>query len=765
MGSSQATANTPNAQPAGRDATELLASEAARALAMAWQTGDRLTVEDMLVRHPDLAAAPQAVLRLISEELLLRREAGERIQMHEILSRFPAWRAELELLLVCHELFEEEAPPDFPQAGDECGEFVLVREIGRGSQGQVFLARQPALCDRPVVAKLTALDVAEHLSLARLQHTGIVPLYLVQDLPERRLRLLCMPFVGGASLAALSAAMQSTPLAERSGKTVADALVRCHTETTETPAVGGPALDFLRQATYEQAICWIGACLADALHFAHWRGLVHFDIKPSNLLLAGDGQPMLLDFHLARGPVAASGPPPDWIGGTQGYMPPEQAAALAALRDGQPIETPVDARADVYALAMVLDELLSGDGPSAPRGEGVDRLRRANPRVTRGLADVLAKCLAPRPLARYADAQSLADDLRRHLADLPLRGVPNRSPLELWRKWRRRRPRSAARLAAMLVSMAALVSAGWLWAADRVRESQQALLDGQRLLDRHVYQEAMVRLERGLNGLRLVPGSGALKQALEGCLHQARRAALGDELHRFVERLRFADGGTALDAEAAEAAAQSCAAFWQMRDRLANLDGPASPEVAQVRADLVDLVVFWLDLQARCPTDRLTPEAAAEVLAQAEAALGRKLVISDERSPRVAGKSLAVTAADAVSERYRLARSLLRAGDESRALDAFRRAVREEPQDFWANFYRGRCAYRLARYDEALNAFSICVALAPRQAECYYNRGLAFASLGQTPDALFDFNRAVELDPTLTTAATNRDALRRQLGE
>lgn len=748
-----------NSDAAGRDAADLQASDAARAMATAWQSGDRLSVEEVLEQHRDLATSPKAVLRLISEELFLRREAGERIEVQDIVSRFPGWHAELGLLLACHELFEEQTPPDFPQAGDKCGEFVLVREIGRGSQGRVFLATQPALCDRPVVVKLTALDVAEHLSLARLQHTGIVPLYLAHDLPERRLRLLCMPFVGGASLAAISSAMKPTSLAQRNGRTMAEALLLCQATTTETAAVGGPALDFLRQATYEQAVCWIGACLAEALHFAHQRGLVHFDIKPSNLLLAGDGQPMLLDFHLARGPVSARGPLPDWIGGTHFYMPPEQAAALAALRDGQPIEASVDARADIYSLAMVLDELLRGEGSGA----------RANPRVTRGLADILAKCLSPRPESRYADAQSLADDLRRHLADLPLRGVPNRSPLELWHKWRRRRPRSAVRLTGSLATMAVLAVASWLWAADRVRESQRALLDGQRLLDRQAYPEAMDRLQRGLDGLRTLPGSAALKQALGECLDLARRAALSDELHRFVERLRFVDGGSMLNADDRAAAVRSCAAFWRKRDRLPKLDDPVSPEAGRVRADLLDLVVFWLDLQSRSATDRLTPARAAELLNEAEAALGHSPVLAHERSLR-GGVGPPVVTADgpasaAVSQRYALARSLLRAGDEARALDEFRRAVRDEPQDFWANFYRGRCAYHLAHHDEALSAFSICVALAPQQAECYYNRGLVFTALRQTSEALFDYNRALQLDPRLTAAATNRDALGGQLDE
>src|SRR5262249_31050475 len=152
---------------------------------------------------------------------------------------------------------------------------------------------------------------------------------------------------------------------------------------------------------------------------------------------AADGQPMLLDLHLAGAPITLDTPAPLRLGGTPAYMAPEQRQAMASVSGGGAISMPVDGRADIYSLGLVLTEALYG---ALPAGMPTAYLRRRPAHVSVGLADILAKCLATRPEDRYATAAGLAEDLRRHLADQPLRGAPNRSLAERWRKWRRRRP-------------------------------------------------------------------------------------------------------------------------------------------------------------------------------------------------------------------------------------------------------------------------------------------------------------------------------------
>src|SRR5271166_3895815 len=724
--------------------------------------------EDFLARCPGL---PDLALRLIAKEARLRRELGEGVSAVEIERRLP--RA-------------QQVISAFPAVGETVGEFRLLASLGRGVWGAVFLADQPSLANRPVVLKITSRKSWEHLSLAKLRHAHIVPLYCVQDLADRDLRLLCMPYLGGTTLERFLSELGKIPIARRTGRDLLSRLDQDQTETPLSVPSQGPAQQFLSRASYLQAVCWIGACLADALQFAHQRELLHLDLKPSNVLLAADGTPMLLDFHLAQPPIRPNESMRRRLGGTPNYMSPEQWVAMMELHEGRPITSTVDGRSDIYALGVMLHEMLGGAIPFGFCPTLQMQFRRPL-QVPVGLADIVDKCLAFDSRDRYPDAAQLTEDLRRHLADLPLRGVSNRSLTERWQKWRRRHPHALGRAATTAVaSSAVMLVAGLVAGGDarqRLRGAESLLAESRNHMDSHDYPAAMCALNRGLALIdqswvlsldRPPSRSQDLRRDLRQQLALAQRTQLAKELHDLADRLRFLYGTDLAATGALRALELHLRATWEARGRiLAQLGGGLDPEIARrLRTDFLDLGILWADLRIRLASGREADARrdALRTLDEAERLFGASPVLEHERRShaealgltdlaRAATRRCAKLAPGTAWEHYALGRSLLAAGALEAAASEFDRATDLQPQDLWAQFSRGICAYRRRCFDTALSAFDVCVALSPGTAECYYNRGRAHAALGHTDLALRDYNHALRLAPTMALASLNRGIL------
>jgi tetratricopeptide (TPR) repeat protein len=222
------------------------------------------------------------------------------------------------------------------------------------------------------------------------------------------------------------------------------------------------------------------AAIADAVHHIHQAGLLHLDLKPSNILLDGDPQaaweklaPKVADFGLAvfdsnhdSAVTTMAGPR-----GTPSYMAPEQATTTHA---------PLQAAADIHALGAVLYELLTGRPPfqgTSPL-ETLDQVRsqepvpprRLNPKIPRDLETIALKCLQKSPLRRYASADALASDLRRWLGGRPIFARPA-SPFEHAWRWCCRRPAVASLNAALAATV--LISFAVLFAFYRRAEAQR----------------------------------------------------------------------------------------------------------------------------------------------------------------------------------------------------------------------------------------------------------------------------------------------------
>jgi serine/threonine protein kinase len=259
------------------------------------------------------------------------------------------------------------------------GRYRLDRELARGGMATVWIAEDPLLSRRVAVKLLLpelAVDDAlrvrfrnEAIAAAKLTHPGIVATYDTGD--DDGTAYIVMELVDGMTLRRLIDDRGRLPVHE--------------------------AVDISSQ-------------VADALEHAHRQGLVHRDIKPANVLVQADGRAKVTDFGIAK---AAGGDDLTRTGtvvGTARYLAPEQVNGHA-----------VDGRADVYALGLVLYEMLAGRAPfggDSDMATAVARLtnapepiRAARPEVSRPLEDVLARSLARDPEYRYQSAQAFKDAL------------------------------------------------------------------------------------------------------------------------------------------------------------------------------------------------------------------------------------------------------------------------------------------------------------------------------------------------------------------
>jgi eukaryotic-like serine/threonine-protein kinase len=747
------------------------------AMAAAWARGEPISIEAILAENPEIG--DEAAIRLIYEELCLRRESGEDVPTAEFVARFPRWKNELGVLLGCDRLLRPLTRiATLPAIGENLGPFHLLAELGRGASGKTYLAAEPGLADRLVVLKVISDDQEEHLSLARLQHTHIIPLFSEHTFPDRGLRALCMPYLGGTSLARILEALAPIPVEDRRGRHILEVLDQVEAGRPQPMQPDGPYRRYLEDASYVEAICWIGACLAEALQDAHAHGLVHMDVKPSNVLIAADGHPMLLDFHLASKPIEAGERFPDRIGGTPGWMAPEHAAAMEAVSHGQPIPGPVDPRADIYALGLLLRVALGGPA-AVQRDDAAGSLHRPNRQVSMALDDIIRKCLNVRPARRYPSPAALADDLRRQVEILRERRENHR----------RRHLGTGFRMAGMaLLAAFMIITACYLVFGyrQRVRELRTDLDEGREFRIKGQYQDAVHALTRGLERAkvfpedprlaRILPSIPLLSRALDDELRVALRGRDAAKLHHLAEMVRFNYGIDPPSGNTATTLLRNIRLIWDRRSfLLASGVGDLKSDLdQQVRIDLQELVTVWAEVRMRRASPEQAPVArdeALNLLDEARASCGPSFAIDHLRRSiaREQGARDRPPEADPVphspSEHYYLGRFFLRSEQFEKAAAEFRASLDQRPQDFWPNFYAGLCCYRLKAYQEAFTAFSICIALDPSAPQNYFNRALAAEFLERHAQALRDYAHVWELDDRFTDALLNRGILSTRLGQ
>jgi len=310
--------------------------------------------------------------------------------------------------------------------------YEIVKELGRGGMGVVYLARQTRL-GRWVALKMVLAGVharsgdlhrfqTEAEAVARLQHPNIVQVFEVGEHEGRP--FFSLEFCPGGGL---DRKLAGSPL---------------------PPEVAARLVE----------------TLAGAVQAAHQANVLHRDLKPGNVLLAEDGTPKITDFGLAKKMDEAGQTQTGSVIGTPSYMAPEQAEGKKA----------VGPAADVYALGAILYECLTGRPPfkaallhdtmlQVINQEPVPP-RQLNAKVPLDLETISFKCLEKQPASRYGTAQDLAEDLQRFRAGEPIRARPV-GWLGRTLKWVKRRPTLAALSAVCVLAGVALLGLGFWFSA------------------------------------------------------------------------------------------------------------------------------------------------------------------------------------------------------------------------------------------------------------------------------------------------------------
>ena len=449
---------------------------------------------------PSSDSSRDALLERLAEEFVERHRRGERPALSEYANRYPDLAVELRDLFPALVQIEKLKPvtgdltgefvstsaPQNEHIPERFGEYRILRQIGQGGMGIVYEAEQESLgrrvalkiLPRHALLKATYLERfrREAKAAGRLHHTNIVPVFGVGECDGTH--FYAMQFIQGEGLDKVlcdlrrlrAAPGDPTAAAPPPEASVAQSLLTgsfvvqaappkdepsaratLSAQTGTSGAHGSSTLSTGGQdGHYYRGIARVALQVADALAYAHRQGILHRDIKPSNLLLDQQGTAWVTDFGLAKAEGADDLTHTGDIIGTMRYMAPERF-------DGRSLP-----QSDVYALGVTLYELLTlrSAFEDANKARLVEKVlhdppappRKIDPRIPRDLETVVLKCLAKEPAERYASAEELAEDVRRFLADRPIRARRSTWQERTWR-WCRRNPAVAGLLAAVFLSL------------------------------------------------------------------------------------------------------------------------------------------------------------------------------------------------------------------------------------------------------------------------------------------------------------------------
>jgi tetratricopeptide (TPR) repeat protein/serine/threonine protein kinase len=718
------------------------------------EAGEAAQAEEYFARFPELAVDPVESIALVAAEFKHRLRCEPNLTPFEFMERFPQLSPGLELRLnmppsrhrsqvlrlkcphcrnpmtLVADLFGDElycpsCGSSFHLERDETiastkrlprlGKFELLETVGHGACGTVYRATDTEL-DRIVAVKLprsgsfvTKEDedrfLREGRSVAQLRHPGIVPIYEVG-------RVGVFPYMASEFV---------------EGRTLAHAIASRRFGFRDTAEIVAQA--------------------AEALHHAHSLGVVHRDVKPSNLMIvmpkrtAADWQApkgsrmdsrpratvRVMDFGLARrdeGEVTLT--VDGQVLGTPAYMSPEQARGEAHGVSGQ---------SDIYSLGVILYELLTNELPFRGNknmlvqqvlNEEPRPPRSLNDRIPRDLETITLKCLRKSSDERFATAEDLAVDLRRFLRDEPIVARPISRTVRAWR-WTRRNPvLTVASLAAvLLVTLLVAFTIAFFRERGEREEAEQALQNE---------RVDTFTLQAKLDHVATAIAEGEFEQSISDYLVAIRIDPKDAIAYHSRGRAWYAiekyDRAIADFTEAIHLDPKLIAAYVSRGNSWRH-----TKEYDKAIADYNEAI-------------RLDPKFAV-----AYVSCGNTWSAKGDHDKATADGSAAILLDPNCATAYRVRGAVRHFTEEyDQAIRDFDKAIRLDPQFSAAYVSRGSTWSAKGDYDKAIVDCSEAILLDPNCATAYRVRGVARHFKEEYDAAISDVNEAIRIDPQFSAA-------------
>ena len=474
------------------------------------------------------------------------RDAGEIRSLGAYLEQFPGEDETIArefLSALAEARGDGGAPEDIDDEG-RIGPYQLIKELGRGGQGIVWLAEDSRLGRRVALKVLTGLGPGAEAHLARfkreaslaskLDHPGICGVHDTGI--EGGIPYIAMRYVDGESLADRLARFQMDERACEPSSFLSfddDEIEEPEDEDASSEeSSSASASSSIDRKELDRTILAFEK-IASALHAAHEVGIVHRDIKPGNIMLSRAEEPILLDFGLAHDDSENAGPSLTQTGdifGTPAYMSPEQITARRVR---------IDRRSDVFSLGVTLYECLTMKRPfSGPTRESLyqailskepEGARKLNRRISADLEVVLQCAMSKDRDKRYQTAADFGEDLRRLREGEPILAKKVSVFGRAWR-WSKRRPAAAALLCVLVLGTPSLaLLGGWYWV------NREAVLEQEKL---RIAREVEAQLDIGFEKLLSSHDyEGAIAAGVDLSLRNSESRRAPDRLAVVLEEL------------------------------------------------------------------------------------------------------------------------------------------------------------------------------------------------------------------------------------